>query len=1088
MGTRHGIVLIMVSLLLVLVTTLALLFVRVSSLQRLLMLNSKESVRSRLLAKSGLERAFAELTHGSQPSYGGEDYDGSGRLDVAQETDSQVFRPAAFDVEGCPPEVALRPSFFPSQDGRTMGGRRVPDLTEVGGKLLSYSGRLRGTYVDRRFSVAAPALRGDVYTLKVEDESAKINVNGGFLDDRGRDPDVQMDWADPDVVDAAGQGHGWNRQLARILDLLGTVQEIDLNGSGSLSPYEDWNGNGVFDPPPIGIASMGQTILAGRPSGGYRSIEQVQAVLGTAVDLSPYLTVHSWVDRAVIRPNAWRLTAHLHAVNDEKKLRGALLPEEEGRSPVHLNAAPRPVLVALLQGIRAPAELTCNTEWMAFTGATTYRVSAQQAGRIAERIVASRPFAGWGAFRVFLDGLVNPQGGLPAAISGFPTTLSGGVPALCMQLGPAHMILANFDPNTHANEQYPDAALWQWLDKADLLDYSTEGTLHPTGAYRIASAGRIVDAKGMVRAQTAVSVLSDVYRLVRHTTQRDFMAGRQAGVEDPPGSGLYPLSLAPAGQFTAGRSAGVEWWGAAPPGRGASVMTYPCPPVAVAAGNAADFDGYVGLATVEAENTLPALLDPPEPSWSVRFLHHFDGDGCSAADGGWNADVAIDPARRVGPIESGPFPGTLCDRYLPVGAALRASSWPSSGEPSTLLPDGIHLQESRCPAFSAGNLPEDFDILPLSDHAVINFWVKRVNHSSTGAWRRSLTDMLVQRYKDPIPLPTTFTHAVMVGCMGMYEPGIATEVIAGILAENSAMDQDRDDISEQHHDVLIDPVYAYPGGRWWLMTAIYDTDEANTLGLAAHDAHLTLRCAHPYGGGAEHYAYPTNAFNYKDLPPMEGGTVSFTFTPVGESLVYAPGTRTIDPTCALVLGGGRDPYIQNHVLDEFSIYDLGDDGAKAHRNADFLADERFQDGRYYKGDTAAFLSAAVTPFAGRPARILFARWTDRLPTEATLEPRVLGGASYTPRWLDPLLVGNDGTGKPRVRVELELLDGTGTPLRPLVQGETIGLTLPSFRYRARFRTVLADPLNPPVLETPYLDDITFACQGPEGPRVLVWTE
>ncbi len=960
---------------------------------------------------------------------------------------------------------------------------------------------------------ASPAIRGGVYVLKVEDESTKINVNGGFLDDQGRGTDALRDWQDPDVVDAVGHGHGWNKQLARVLDVLGAVQEIDLNGNRAVDLHEDWNGNGAFDPPPIGIAGMGQAILRGRPQGGYRSIEDVQRVLGTTVDLSPYLTVRSWVDRTVVRPNAERLTAHLTSVNEEKKLRGALLPEEVGRSPVNLNGAPRSVLISLLQGISSPSELGCNGGWfdpvvfrtvpLSFSAATTYRVSAVSAGRIAERMIASRPFSGWGGFRIFAEKLVLSQAGLPPAISGFPESFSRGIPSPCWQLGPAHMILANFDPNTHSNEQCPDAVLWQWLDKGDLLDYSTEGVLHPTGAVRIASAGRVVDTLGGMRSLAEISVQGDLFTLVRHTTQKEFMGGRQAGAQDPPGSGRYPLSLAAAGASTAGLNAGIEWWGGVPPGRGVGVMTYPCPPVAVAAGNAAEFDGYVGLATVEIENSLPSLLDPPGLDWSARFVHHFDGDGCSSPGGGWSADRGVVPALQAGPVDSGLLHGgPVCDAYLPRGAELKASVWPDSGEPGTLLPDGIHLQEGRCPAFSPVNLPEDADDAPFSDHGVLSYWVKRVNHLASTDFNLgtlwTMMDLSIVRCKDVAPRLNSLTHAIHIGYDARYSTSTGPRIVAGMIVENAALDSGDDHKAEQHHEIHLDSSYTFPGGRWSLMTAIYDTDEANNLGTSSPDAHLWLRCAHPSSEEMEIYPAPESALNFKDLPPMlsgTGGIVSTPYDPVGESLPHTPGTSTVDPTCAIILGGemlysdaSRAITFQNHVIDEFSIYDLGDDAPRAYRNASFLVDQRFQDGRYYKGDDATFESAALAPFGGGPARILFARWTDRLPTEATLEPRITRSATYGPRWIDSVLAGDDDTGQPRVRVEMELLDGAGNPLCPLAQGRPIRLALTSFRYRANFRTVLADPLVQPVLETAYLDDIAFACQGPDGPRILVWTE
>ena len=71
------------------------------------------------------------------------------------------------------------------------------------------------------------------------------------------------------------------------------------------------------------------------------------------------------------------------------------------------------------------------------------------------------------------------------------------------------------------------------------------------------------------------------------------------------------------------------------------------------------------------------------------------------------------------------------------------------------------------------------------------------------------------------------------------------------------------------------------------------------------------------------------------------------------------------------------------------------------------------------------------------------------------------------------------------RLELELLDASGTLSSPALQllrpGALIGRSLPGFRYRVTFKpdpvdpdTGIPDPLNQPVLESPWFDDITFA--------------
>ena len=56
-------------------------------------------------------------------------------------------------------------------------------------------------------------------------------------------------------------------------------------------------------------------------------------------------------------------------------------------------------------------------------------------------------------------------------------------------------------------------------------------------------------------------------------------------------------------------------------------------------------------------------------------------------------------------------------------------------------------------------------------------------------------------------------------------------------------------------------------------------------------------------------------------------------------------------------------------------------------------------------------------------------------------------------------------------------------MQALSQGASIGLALPGFRYRVGFVNPPADP-GLGILETPFLDDITFAWQPLSGPRIL----
>ena len=77
-------------------------------------------------------------------------------------------------------------------------------------------------------------------------------------------------------------------------------------------------------------------------------------------------------------------------------------------------------------------------------------------------------------------------------------------------------------------------------------------------------------------------------------------------------------------------------------------------------------------------------------------------------------------------------------------------------------------------------------------------------------------------------------------------------------------------------------------------------------------------------------------------------------------------------------------------------------------------------------------------------------------------------------------------------MEVDIMDEAGT-VRPMAEGAAVGLGLPRFRYRVRIDanpvnpvTGASDRINQPVLETPFLDDITFLWQPASGPRIRTW--
>ena len=805
---------------------------------------------------------------------------------------------------------------------------------------------------------------------------------------------------------AWSMGRGWNGQLCRVLGNLGAQAGI-------------------------GIPTLGTDLITRRPLGGYRSIAQFQEALGTSKDLSPYLTASSWVDRGVVHPNAYAAQGCEWCASEVKKRRKPLRLEEEGRPPVNLNAAPRAVLVALLRNLRG-----ATYQYRLSPGAIplAYTLGPGLDEAVADRIVAARqasPFSTWRDFEAFCESLVTE---VPSV---FDPVLTGG------NIGPgrvamADLLKANFNPNTQLAKDGPDQLVWKWIDKSDLLAWSTEGSLGPTGSFRVSAVGRVLGRDGILLAERVLGVTVEAFNFLRQSSQKDFVAGRL--LIDLPDSPRY-LSLATAPLVRTTGASAAAWLPGAAAGQGVGAMTYPAPPTALP-GQASEVDGAVGLATVETD---PG--DPPDGR--LCFLHHMDD--------GLNADVGAAKNRIAGPSAAR------------IQADVAASLWPDpslpppQNEPNTFRPDGFYAQTDRCLAYPAGgpwptfNFPYyeeyiDEENPPVrddqaGDYGSIFYWVKRPSSLKHGGGTHAYVDVSIVQ-KDGAFTPNTAVFAI-----GRRE-GFG-DSWWGITFENRLSAGPDADASGSFQKLVqhAQPVIREPDMRWHLVAAAFDTD------VQVPGQELLFETRGVIGGQGLSAGYPA---------PYTSDMV----TRVGW---YGP----------IVLGGqwwipqgGSDA---DQVIDEFAICDFGDlDADTAKVLTQKWADTLYALGRYYKGDDGSFLSIPLQPRPGESVRLVSARWTAYLPKETRLEtlpqPPVESQVSIRP--VDPLLL--------KAAIRVDLLDGGGSLLDTLVPGAMIGRTLGDFRYRVTFLPALADPGDDPALETPFFDDITFAWQRMTGPKVLSW--
>ena len=975
---RHGIALIVIAGVLGVLSVLALTFITLAKLERRASEQRLLASKARLLARSGLEDALARLDGGQDPS----------GTDTAWVDDT-------------------RPSFFAKD------GAGNPLQVSVDGRSRGWSGALAGDL----------GAVGNNYACRIEEDSGKINVNGGLLHG-DLDSDGIGDWHDPDVrIHPTGSsdlatlrdtGLGWNFQLARILGILGNQPELSL-------------------------PTLGTDVLVQRPEGGYASIQALQQALGTTKDLSPWLTIWSWTDTGVIHPNAYP-DETVDGLTDQslsavKKGRNPLAPEPGGRPPVNLNSAPRPVLIALIQDLQARCWKTLQDAI-----ADPYRLADEATiQNIADALIAARPFRSWSQFYAFCDTLqVN------GILTGFDPARGADVKIGGGDLVVADLLKANFNPNTGSNKELPDQIAWKWIDKTDLHTWSTEGCFEPTGRFSIRVSARILGRGGRAAAQATAAASVEAFSLLRQTSQRDFAGTAPRGLETYLSRATAPF------QSTSGRSASWKSWAE---DAGLAVTTRPCPPTALPA-KASLLDGSVTLATVDfpAEN--------PGTGGSLLFLQHFDD--------GWDAEdlTPINPGNQR--IRQYPGPSS-CDEFLPPNDGLIAEDvWPPTlgSESNTLYPDGAHIQTGRAPAYPAsGNFPPG----SLSgNRGGLSYWVKTVFSYETPGTDFCLTHG-----------PPGATQMLFVGRSS--NQGNPWFISASTQEASSTSRWDR--LLESPEARML-----YSDIRWHLVTATFDTDQSpgNDVRIDVDINELDLNAARWWPA--------TGADAWDALPDHTSG-----FGPP-----FGPGWNFLDASTLMALGGqpgtsgnsnGFELSGSNQVLDEFAVLDF-EGPASAHLYRLAWARARFNDGRYYKGGDGAYLS----PVLPGNIRLMKASWTEYQPRENRQNTAFgdgVGGGGLFPRPREPNRYLADAGGTARTWLELDLLraDGTLTTpmdgtdpafLTPLSQGGAIGRSVQDFRYRVRFRNALQDPVEDPILESPVLDDVTFAWQPATGPRILSW--
>jgi hypothetical protein len=991
------------------------------------------ATKAQLLARSGLEDAFARLEAGQDPElpatrYLGEDWDGDGILS-SREAGSEVYRPTVADTSACPVRHAMRPSFWVAWGG-------APDLLTADGKERGYSGRLGGE-------------AGDGYALKVIRRGG-LYVNGGDLSSPG--------------------------------EHAGTYDTILKGILGTLCEAMDRE-YGTADGLPVSRAD-GENLVTLRPAGGWTSFEQIQAgaLGGSRAKLDALrddLALQAWVDRKVIRPNAdpavlgvnrptWAgiKAAHLPVSAGSKApgfetSGGRIL----GRAPVDLAWARhnRPVLIALLAGLRGRNldETSADTD---ITGthvlgtfqpaelALDWTQATDDCREVAAQILASTSELGtWQDWDAFCDVLVVSDD------NSWGVTIPEQFTDL--RQSKRDLLKANFNPNSDLNKFNPDRSMARRVDKSDLLAYSTEFNLVPRGGWRLEAAGRLLDAQGRVLALRTLSAETVQDSLLKLTTQGEFVAGNLGDLQtagDESGFRVYGAAPYISASAGIGKTFGHRLFG----DPGVSLQTWPEPHTvwtAPGVGTPAAYDGRLQLATTETADGEDHQV--PSIPGSMRFL------------ASWGAGFDGDYSGGGGSLSNAP---PLDLRQPPATNSL----W-KAPLVNTLYPDGIYLEKDRQPGYAASGNMHPY-------HGVLSFWVKPNQDARRGTAPHMYFNNTRVNGGNHL-FWVDFTACMMFGnigaiscstCMGSEPPDAF-----GMIVENEYCAWNSDgtpntaaDSQDKEHTRKTPSREVLPH-RWYLLHFFWAMDQTS---VDRGTQILVDRGQTPSDRNAPEHYYPSTS--------VQGPPIDFTWQPGGTAVFYlghrGNATNGAPPGSSLMLYGYPDA-----TFDEFAIYDFGNGADVAITRTETLALNRFVAGRYYKESAYAGLGAGgnqagewfSAPIALGPARLTRLAWTQVVP-RGLRSPGVPAGRP------------EDGDAGPDGRVLLELVDlpGTGYAL-PGTFGRDAGQPLARvvgapFRLHAVFQSNLSDPLGTAILDSLSLDDVTLVYRDPGRSQLSSWRE
>ncbi len=965
-----------------------------------------------------------------------------------------------YEDSSIPLSKARRPSF-------SVGGPS-PDGVQVEGRLLGYSGAL---------GAEVPAA-GAGYALRID--GGGFHVNGG------------------DPAQSAGLGYN-----AVLRGMLGTLAEaIDR---------ETTPRRGIL------VEADGWALIDARPADGWRGLDQIRdGALGGSqarMDLlRPYLALHAWTDRKVIRPSVlpamedkeFKCWGEIRQGRSNVRTDPTVAPTRDppdfervgtrlmGRAPVDFSWARRrkPALIALTAGLGGLylGERSSEPVGTAFGVFAKDCVGHLRKAEIrlawgvpndceelARQVFESTSeIRTWEDFDRFCDTLTFPSA--MAAANTLATVTSNawvaagrphpdptwnamvkGQDGLDVQEACRSLLKANFNPNSNLNKFNPNAAQWHLVDKSDLTAYSTEFSLQPLAAVRIRSLGRVSGPNGRLLAQQELEAELGGPFLLRLTTQGEFVAGDLgnpdlAGDESAFRSVSAPLFL--------GRSRGMtRTWGkdflANPQEKGLSLQSYPEPCVGASPSMAPSaWDGNLQLATIETETDV--LFG--QPGGAMKILARFDNS--------FDLDKAGSPLSAL----------CMADSELNCAAVNLTRSVLDKSRPNTLYPDGCYAERNREPAYLGDpNLPKR--------HGLLSFWVKpnydfakapRLGPGARRQTRRGHLFFLATRHKFncsvPPHHPSTMNNqpSTQQFLLGQCCGEAVGEVFGADFEINflfPGVPSPPEDDNREHEFVVPD----VPPPRVWRLISFYWDFE--TTGAGSHHAAGEMVLDGTRFGSNEAYGKSSQNMGL-DCQDLTGAPADcYAFSERGGPHRFVLGSRFNEIERWMKFdccGSGADA-----TIDEFAVWDFGQDpGNTLVQN---LAATRYADGRYYRGNV-------YTRYGAAPVDDQAPEWTSaplRLPAGSLLDSVSWTLSPSQGYWLELELLEPDGSGYLGAS-EASSRSGNAGNAQTWKVDRSPGKP---FRAHAVFRR---DVMAPSLLDTPRLDDLSFTYTPPGGLPVLSW--